>query len=241
MHSIEVRAEHTYGVHIGGHFQGTLEEVSQNHERVLLIANPLVYEKFSLAHAIAQLGNVELFLTPDGEAQKSVHVTEEIWKKCGSAGLTRSDAIVALGGGATGIRRGLDVIPQPGRVGLHHAAHGHPSPHGRHGRPGQRHRPGIPGVRAHRHQAVRRGHRVARVDHAMQAHEELLHVPVEAALALRRGVHLDEGVVTAFHAHAERERGRLLRRADRAGEQGKTELAVADLQPGFDLGQPHRQ
>ena len=101
MHSIEVRAEHTYGVHIGGHFQGALEEVSQNHERVLLIANPLVYEKFSLAHAIAQLGNVELFLTPDGEAQKSVHVTEEIWKKCGSAGLTRSDAIVALGGGAT--------------------------------------------------------------------------------------------------------------------------------------------
>ena len=50
---------------------------------------------------VAQLGNVELFLTPDGEAQKSVNVTEEIWKKCGSVGLTRSDAIVALGGGAT--------------------------------------------------------------------------------------------------------------------------------------------
>ena len=101
MHNIEVKAEHTYGVHIGGHYQAALEEISSSHERVLLIANPLVFDRFSIKNTLANLANIELCFTQDGEAQKSVLSVEELWKRCGEAGLTRSDAIVGLGGGAT--------------------------------------------------------------------------------------------------------------------------------------------
>jgi 3-dehydroquinate synthase len=38
---------------------------------------------------------------PDGEAAKDMAVAGEVWAQLGQAGLTRSDAIVGLGGGAT--------------------------------------------------------------------------------------------------------------------------------------------
>ena len=38
---------------------------------------------------------------PDGEAAKDMAVAAEVWAQLGQAGLTRSDAIVGLGGGAT--------------------------------------------------------------------------------------------------------------------------------------------
>ncbi|MEP6814988.1 MAG: 3-dehydroquinate synthase, partial [Marmoricola sp.] len=40
-------------------------------------------------------------LVPAGEASKSVRSAESCWEMLGSAGFTRSDAVVTLGGGAT--------------------------------------------------------------------------------------------------------------------------------------------
>jgi 3-dehydroquinate synthase len=70
-------------------------------ERVALIHAATLGE---LAHrARSQLGayDVHLLPVPDGEAAKTAPVAADCWESLGRLGFTRSDAVVALGGGAT--------------------------------------------------------------------------------------------------------------------------------------------
>lgn len=46
--------------------------------------------------------HVRIFEFPEGEASKNLETAERAWDFCARAGLTRSDGIVALGGGVTG-------------------------------------------------------------------------------------------------------------------------------------------
>lgn len=101
MLNIEVKAEHTYGVHIGIHVQGALDEVAQKHDRVLLVADEKVFGAHNMDHALSHLENIETIFVPEGEKQKQVHVAQNLWKLCGEKGITRGDAIIGLGGGAT--------------------------------------------------------------------------------------------------------------------------------------------
>ncbi len=44
----------------------------------------------------------QLFEFPEGEASKNLLTAENAWNFCAEFGLTRSDGIIALGGGVTG-------------------------------------------------------------------------------------------------------------------------------------------
>lgn len=101
MKHISVTAEHEYNAHIDVHFEGVLKDVSQSHNKVFVIAPQFIVDTFHVEKHMNSLDNVSLFVVPDGEHQKDISILEKIWQSIGEAGLTRSDAIVAIGGGAT--------------------------------------------------------------------------------------------------------------------------------------------
>jgi 3-dehydroquinate synthase len=101
MKHLTVRAEHEYRVHLDVHFEGALNEISQSHNKVFVIAPQYIVDNFNLAPLLHALENTTLFIVPDGENQKDISVIDQIWQGMGGAGLTRSDALVAIGGGAT--------------------------------------------------------------------------------------------------------------------------------------------
>jgi len=101
MKHIEVRAEHEYKVHIDAHFEGVLHEVSQSHNKFFVVAPQYIVDNYQLEKFLHPLENASLFVVPDGEHQKDISILEKIWQSMGEAGITRSDALVAIGGGAT--------------------------------------------------------------------------------------------------------------------------------------------
>lgn len=101
MKHITVSAEHEYRVHLNVHFEGVLNEISQSHSKVFVIAPQYIVDNYHLTQFLHALENTTLFVVPDGEHQKDISVIDQIWQGMGEAGLTRSDALVAIGGGAT--------------------------------------------------------------------------------------------------------------------------------------------
>jgi 3-dehydroquinate synthase len=101
MKHIEVQAEHVYGVHFDVHFEGVLSDISQSHNKVFVIAPQFIVDVYHLEQFLHPLDNVSLFVVPEGEHQKDISVLEKIWQSMGEAGVTRSDALIAVGGGAT--------------------------------------------------------------------------------------------------------------------------------------------
>lgn len=101
MKHIEVKAEHAYAVHLDAHFEGVLSDVSQTHNKIFLIAPQFVLDVYHLEQFLHPLDNVSLFVVPEGEHQKDISILEKIWQSMGEAGITRSDALIAIGGGAT--------------------------------------------------------------------------------------------------------------------------------------------
>ena len=71
--------------------------------RVLIVHAPVMAAAaWALEDALAQQGiGAILAPLPDAEAAKTAEVTAWLWGLLGEAGFTRSDAIVAIGGGAT--------------------------------------------------------------------------------------------------------------------------------------------
>jgi 3-dehydroquinate synthase len=89
-----------YDVVIGADLHAELADLLGAADRVAVIhAAPLaaVAERVRAALAGRQ---VELIEVPDGEAAKTLSVAGRCWDALGSAGFTRSDAIVGVGGGA---------------------------------------------------------------------------------------------------------------------------------------------
>ncbi|MEN9324511.1 MAG: 3-dehydroquinate synthase [Actinomycetota bacterium] len=101
MNHITVRAEHEYTVHIGAHFEGVLTDIAKSHNKVLFVAPQYIFEHYHLESVLNVIENATFFALPDGEHQKDISVVEKLWQTMGETGLTRSDALVAIGGGAT--------------------------------------------------------------------------------------------------------------------------------------------
>ena len=100
MVNIEVRAEIAYQVEVGGEWRTFLDKVLGSHKKVLIVAPAYIVEVAALQSLVAA-SNIYLFVTPDGEAQKEYATLERIWTLLGSEEFGRTDALVAIGGGAT--------------------------------------------------------------------------------------------------------------------------------------------
>lgn len=98
MKSIQIDAERSYSVLIDISFEEALGEHFKNRERVA------VFFSESMKGRIPQFssGDTEFFFfpLPDSEGAKSAKVLSQVWDWLGAGGFTRSDLILAIGGGA---------------------------------------------------------------------------------------------------------------------------------------------
>jgi 3-dehydroquinate synthase len=97
---IRVSAEHPYEVHTRIGALELLPDMVGSTERVAFLYAPVLAERAaSLAAGLeAAVTMIEL---PDAEAAKTADVLVRCWDTLAEAGFTRSDMLVALGGGAT--------------------------------------------------------------------------------------------------------------------------------------------
>ena len=98
MSVITVRAEHQYEVHICDDWLTNLTKSISNYSRVAIFYPQTLKENIP---EIAIDGEVHYFPLPEGEAAKSIHNVAKMWDWMGAAGFTRSDVVVAIGGGTT--------------------------------------------------------------------------------------------------------------------------------------------
>ncbi len=99
MHRIGVKAEHAYDVLIGCKWQEELGPLMTDRSRVGIVVSSSMRSRLG---AIDSDGSeMHFFEIPDGESGKDSTVLESLWNQLGNAGFTRSDLIVAIGGGAT--------------------------------------------------------------------------------------------------------------------------------------------
>jgi 3-dehydroquinate synthase len=97
MKIINVKGENRYPVKIGVNWTNEVKAISSIHNKVLIIAPKSIVSKYKLKESLG----VKLFLTPEGENQKSINVLDKVWSKCAAEGIARADAIIGIGGGAT--------------------------------------------------------------------------------------------------------------------------------------------
>ena len=124
VHRVEVRADSPYEVVIG---RGVSEQVTQligpASQRVAVLHAPSVRGYAERVGELLQNSHtVHLHALADAEAAKTVESLASCWDFLGDAGFTRSDAVVAVGGGATtdlagfvaaSWLRGIDVVHIP--------------------------------------------------------------------------------------------------------------------------------
>ena len=96
MSVISVKSEHHYDVVIGNPWLPELIDSLSKYSRIA------VFFSESQKESIPQIsinGEVHYFPLPDGEAAKSPQSITKMWDWMGAAGFTRSDVVVAIGGG----------------------------------------------------------------------------------------------------------------------------------------------
>jgi len=101
---IEVKGAEPYDVVVGGGVLGELPSLLGAGVRTVGLVHPVTLPEISrrVAAALRDAGyEVAELPVPDGEQAKSVQVAAELWSALGRHGVTRSDAIVGVGGGAT--------------------------------------------------------------------------------------------------------------------------------------------
>lgn len=94
MQRIKISSDREYEVHIGIDWHEHLTAIRAGHEKVLIVAPESLRNVLDLTHE-------NIFYTPDGELQKDISTASQIWEKLGEISLSRKDAIVGIGGGAT--------------------------------------------------------------------------------------------------------------------------------------------
>jgi 3-dehydroquinate synthase len=123
MKRIDVRAERDYSVLVDTPYLQALAPHFKKRERVAVIFSDSM--KSSIPQFDAQDAEVFYFGIPDSEKGKSSETLLKVWDWLGSAGFTRSDLIVAIGGGAVtdfagfaaaSWLRGLDWVAVPTTV-----------------------------------------------------------------------------------------------------------------------------
>jgi 3-dehydroquinate synthase len=99
---IPVGGDRPYDVLVGRAIGGHLPPLVAGAHRVAVIYPPTLKERAdSAAEELRAAGCKPLPIeVPDAEAAKTVDVAEHCWERLGSAGFTRTDAVVGLGGGA---------------------------------------------------------------------------------------------------------------------------------------------
>jgi len=100
--TIAVGGQVPYEVVVGHGLTGRLPDLVSRAERVLVVGDERVKDRVaSVASGLAGSVDVSVQLVPSGEEAKSLDVVAELWRELGARRLTRSDAVVAVGGGAT--------------------------------------------------------------------------------------------------------------------------------------------
>ena len=100
MLSIKVNAEISYEVNIGFDWKLHLQSLASAHKKILIVAPATVIELGNISEIANSLG-IPIFETPDAENQKDFATIERVWNLLGDLEFGRTDAIVAIGGGAT--------------------------------------------------------------------------------------------------------------------------------------------
>ncbi len=102
--AIAVTAERPYSVLVGSGLLDRIPELlGPQVQRVALIHPPTLIGLAAEAESVLTAAGLETTRidVPDAEAAKTAAVASHCWSVLGSAGFTRSDAVVGLGGGAT--------------------------------------------------------------------------------------------------------------------------------------------
>jgi len=99
MHKVHVNAEHEYDVLIGCDWQEELRGLISGRTRVAVVVSSAISSRIESIDVAGS--ELHIFEIPDGEMGKDVTTLESLWNRLGSAGFTRSDLVVAIGGGAT--------------------------------------------------------------------------------------------------------------------------------------------
>jgi 3-dehydroquinate synthase len=97
---ITVLGAQPYDVVVGHGLLGELAEMVQGAQRVAVV-HPAGLRTTAEAVQADLPNDTHLTEVPDGEAQKDLKVAAYLWDVLGQVGFTRTDAIVAVGGGAT--------------------------------------------------------------------------------------------------------------------------------------------
>jgi 3-dehydroquinate synthase len=100
---MRVGGQAPYDVVIGSGVSSLVSEMVSGATTVAIIADPTVHAHTSrIAEALSGEGiTVEVLAVPAGEEAKSLGTVTRLWDELGQHRLTRNDAIVAVGGGAT--------------------------------------------------------------------------------------------------------------------------------------------
>ncbi|MEV4062549.1 3-dehydroquinate synthase [Nonomuraea dietziae] len=101
---ITVRGESPYDVVIGTGVLAELPGLLGEGVRTVAVVHPATLPEISrpVCGALEAAGyDVVSLPVPDGEAAKSVEVAAQLWSAFGRYGISRSDAVVGVGGGAT--------------------------------------------------------------------------------------------------------------------------------------------
>uniref|UniRef100_UPI00404ACFC7 3-dehydroquinate synthase n=1 Tax=Candidatus Planktophila sp. TaxID=2175601 RepID=UPI00404ACFC7 len=98
MKSIIVRAEREYEIKIDVDWKKEVSSLMEGRDRTAIITT----SSFSpnLTELLQLDSDVHHFTVPDGEAGKTFSTVTMLWDWLGAAGFTRSDLVVAIGGGA---------------------------------------------------------------------------------------------------------------------------------------------
>ena len=99
MKSINIKAERDYEVTFVDDWKKSFSEIAHSHSKVMVIAPSELVTRFNLESL--RSNSVQVVATPSGEVAKSSEYLLEMWEACANFGLTRSDAIVGIGGGST--------------------------------------------------------------------------------------------------------------------------------------------
>ena len=101
---IDVRAERPYPVLVGpGASSELLGLIGPDAQRVAVLHPPtMINAAEKIVHALTAAGREPVRIdVPDAEAAKTATVLARCWSVLGTAGFTRSDAVIGVGGGST--------------------------------------------------------------------------------------------------------------------------------------------
>lgn len=97
MKQISIKADRKYQILVDTDYSVEIANIAKAHQRVVLIAPAKLLKIIKLK----KISNLIVITVPDGELQKNVKTLEKIWNELGKQKISRADAIIGLGGGAT--------------------------------------------------------------------------------------------------------------------------------------------